>query len=61
MALLAIVADLLLIFAAAATSFWWRGPVGYEWRGNACFYWGVVFLALFLTFPTIKPLFAGLR
>jgi hypothetical protein len=49
----------LLFFAALGQTWFWRGPVtpGVQiWYGNALFCWGVFFLAVYLTWPTLKAL-----
>ena len=51
----AVLALLLLLIAALGQSWWWRVPAG-PWYGSAAFYWGVFFLALFLTWPTLKAM-----
>jgi hypothetical protein len=58
MAFVAVLTVLLLFIAALGQSWWWRGPAqpGYYWYGNAAFCWGVFFLSVFLTWPTIKAL-----
>jgi hypothetical protein len=58
MPLIAVVADVLLLIAALGTSWWWRplAAAGNYWYGNAAFYWGMFFLALYLTWPTLKAL-----
>jgi hypothetical protein len=62
MPILAVVALVLLFFAALGSSWWWRGPAGTAWYGDACFHWGVFFLALILMWPIIEPLMGkGLR
>jgi hypothetical protein len=37
MPLLAVIALVLLFFAALGSSWWWRGPAGSLWYGGACF------------------------
>jgi len=54
MPILAVLTLVLLFRAALGQSWWWRGPN--LWYGNACFCWGVFFLAFYLTWPTIRPL-----
>jgi hypothetical protein len=45
----------LLFFAALGQTFWWR-PQGQPWHGNATFAWGVFFLAVYITWPTLKAM-----
>ena len=52
----AVLCVLLLFIAALGQSWWWRGPVGQPWYGNAAFCWGVFCLAVYVTYPTIKTL-----
>ena len=53
----AVLCLLLLFIAALGSSWFWRAPApGYQWYGGAAFYWGVFFLALYVTWPTIKGL-----
>jgi len=56
MAILAILCLVLLLFAALGSSWWWRGTAGTVWYGNAMFHWGVFFLALYITWPTVRAL-----
>ena len=56
MAFVAVVCLVLLFIAALGQSWWWRGPVGQPWYGNAAFCWGTFALALFITWPTVKLL-----
>ena len=56
MPLLAVLAIVLLFIAALGQTWWWRGPAGTLWYGNAAFAWGVFVLALYLTWPTLKAL-----
>jgi hypothetical protein len=47
-----------LFIAALGQSWWWRGPstpTNY-WYGNAAFYWGMFFLALYIVWPTVHSL-----
>ena len=46
----------LLFIAALGQTWWWRGPDPAGWYGHAAFYWGVFFLAVALTWPTLKAL-----
>ena len=55
MAILAVLADLLLLIAAFGQWLWRPAPPN-VWYGNAAFCWGVFFLALFITWPAIHPL-----
>ena len=55
MPFLAVLAIVLLFIAALGQSWWWRTPAG-PWYGNAAFCWGVFFLAVYLTWPTLKAL-----
>ena len=52
----AVLCVLLLFIAALGQSWFWRGPVGQSWYGNAAFCWGVFCLAVYVTWPTIRPL-----
>jgi len=54
MAFFAVVTLVLLLIAALGQSWWWRGPT--VWYGNAAFCWGVFFLALYVTWPTVRTL-----
>jgi hypothetical protein len=54
MTFVAVLALLLLLIAALGQSWWWRTAA--PWYGNASFCWGVFFLALYLTWPTIRAL-----
>jgi hypothetical protein len=54
MPFICVLALVLLFIAALGSSWWWRG--GPVWYGNAAFYWGVFFLAVYLMWPTLKAL-----
>jgi hypothetical protein len=54
MPFVAVLALLLLLIAALGQS-WWCCTAA-PWYGNASFCWGVFFLALYLTWPTIRAL-----
>ena len=56
MVFVAVLTVLLLFIAALGQSWWWRGPIGSVWYGNAAYCWGVFFLALYITWPTIRAL-----
>jgi hypothetical protein len=56
MPFVAVLSVLLLFIAALGSSWWWRGPADHPWYGSAAFYWGVFFLAVYLTWPTLKAL-----
>jgi hypothetical protein len=56
MPLVAVLSVVLLFIAALGQSWWWRGPQGSVWYGNAAFCWGVFFLDLYLTWPVLKSL-----
>lgn len=56
MPIVAVLADLLLLIAALGASWWWRWPEPHPWYGNACYVWGVFFLAVYITWPTLKSL-----
>jgi len=61
MVLVCIATLVFLLFAAIGHSWWWRGvpgqPVaGRAWYGNAAFCWGVFFLALYVTWPTVMAI-----
>ena len=59
MAFVVVLALLLLLIAALGQSWWWRGAPGQPgpaWYPHAAFYWGVFFLAIYLTWPVIRPL-----
>ena len=56
MSFFAILSLVLLLIAALGQSWWWRGPQGSIWYGNAAFCWGVFFLAVYLMWPTLKML-----
>jgi hypothetical protein len=45
----------LLLIAALGQSWWWRAPAPYVWYGSAAFYWGVFLLALYVTWPVLRP------
>ena len=50
----AVLALVLLLIAALGQSWWWRAADA--WYGGAAFAWGCWFLALYLTWPTIRAL-----
>ena len=57
MAFIAVLCVLLLFIAALGQTIGtWRGTAGQPWYGPPMFCWGVFFLAVFVTWPTIKPL-----
>jgi hypothetical protein len=58
MEIISILCVFLLFIAALGQSWWWRGPAGSLWYGNAAFYWGVFLLAVYVTWPTLQK--AGL-
>ena len=52
-----VVLSLVLLFLAALGSSWfWRNPEDARWYGHAAFYWGVLFLAVYLAWPELKSL-----
>ncbi len=51
----AVMALVLLLIAALGQSWWWRG-VDPHWYGGAALAWGLFFLALYITWPTLKAL-----
>lgn len=56
MPFVAVVTLVLLFIAALGQSWWWRVAAPSPWYGNAAFCWGIFFLALYITWPTIRPL-----
>jgi hypothetical protein len=54
MLILAVLSLVLLFIAALGQSWWWRGPDNSLWYGHAAYYWGFFFLAVYLTWPTLK-------
>lgn len=56
MPFLAVLSLVLLFIAALGQTWWWRGPDPNIWYGGAAFYWGVFFLALYLTWPALKSM-----
>jgi hypothetical protein len=56
MAFIAVLTVLLLFIAALGQSWWWRAPAPQPWYGGAAFCWGVFFLAVYLTWPTLRAL-----
>ena len=46
----------LLFIAALGSCWWWRTPAPQPWYGGAAFLWGIFFLALYLTWSTLKAL-----
>ena len=56
MPFIAVLCLVLLFFAALGHSLWWRPPAPAIWYSSAIFYWGVFFLAVYITWPTLKAL-----
>jgi hypothetical protein len=56
MPFIAVVCIVLLLFAAIGATLWWRPTPPSPWYGGAVFCWGVFFLALYITWPTLKAL-----
>ena len=56
MPFIVVIALVLLLIAALGQSWWWRAASPVPWYGGAAFAWGIFFLALYLTWPTIRPL-----
>jgi hypothetical protein len=56
MIIVAVASLLLLLFAALCQSWWGRAP-NQVWYGSAAYAWGMFLLALYITWPTIRPLF----
>ena len=54
-----VLALVLLFVAALGQSWWWRGPAGTMWYGSAAYYWGIFFLAVYLTWPELTKLGFG--
>jgi hypothetical protein len=51
----AVLCLVLLFVAALGQSFWWRTPAP-QWYGGAALAWGLFFLAVCVTWPTIRAL-----
>ena len=56
MAFVCVLCLVLLFIAAMGQSWWWRGPAGTIWYGNAAFACGVFLFALYVMWPTVKGL-----
>jgi hypothetical protein len=56
MAFIAVLTVLLLFIAALGQSWWWRQAAPAPWYGSAAFCWGVFFLSVYVTWPTLKAL-----
>jgi hypothetical protein len=60
MQIIAVLSVLLLFIAAVGQSWWWRYPVqpGQPalWYGSAAFCWGIFFLSVYMTWPTLKSM-----
>jgi|HubBroStandDraft_6_1064221.scaffolds.fasta_scaffold84302_2 hypothetical protein len=56
MPFIAVLTVVLLFIAALGQTWWWRPVAPNPWYGGAAFVWGVFFLALYITWPTLKAL-----
>lgn len=56
MPFVAVLALVLLFIAALGSCWFWRSPSNTLWYGHAAFYWGIFFVAIYLTWPTLKAL-----
>ena len=51
-----VLALVLLLIAALGSSWFWRPAPPYPWYGPAAFMWGMFFLAVYLSWGTLKAL-----
>jgi len=56
MPFVAVIAIVFFFIAALGGTWWWRQPDPQPWYGSAAFLWGMFFLALYITWPTLKAL-----
>ena len=55
MAFIAVLTVVLLLIAALGNTWWWRPATG-PWYGGSAFAWGIFFLSVYITWPTIRTL-----
>lgn len=55
MPFVAVLCLVLLLLAALGSTLWWRGETQ-PFNNWSVYYWGIFFLALYITWPTFKAL-----